>query len=107
MIKVLIVEDSRVVREYLQYILENDPAIEVIGNVSNGKLALEFLKDHQPDVITMDIDMPIMNGLEATRMIMATYAIPIIIVSASRNTNNIKTSMEALAAGALSVIEKP
>jgi len=107
MIKVLIVEDSRVVSEYLNYILSADPEIKIIGNVSNGNRAIEFLKSNKPDVITMDIDMPIMDGLEATRIIMSTNPIPIIIVTASRNASSVKTSMEALAAGALSVVEKP
>jgi two-component system chemotaxis response regulator CheB len=107
MIKVLIVEDSRVVSEYLQYILSNDPQIQVIGNVSNGKQAIEFLRSEKPDIISMDIDMPIMNGLEATRIIMSTTPIPILIVTASRNVNEMSVSIEALAAGALGLIEKP
>jgi two-component system chemotaxis response regulator CheB len=97
MIKVLIVEDSRVVSEYLQYILSNDPQIQVIGNVSNGKQAIEFLRSEKPDIISMDIDMPIMNGLEATRIIMSTTPIPILIVTASRNVNEMSVSIEALA----------
>ncbi len=107
MIKVLIVEDSKVVSEYLQYILSADPEIQVVGNVGNGRQAVEFLKTNRPDVITMDIDMPIMDGLEATRVIMSTIPIPIIVVTASRNANEVKVSMEALAAGALSIVEKP
>jgi len=107
MVKVLIVEDSRVVSEYLYYILSSDPKIQVIGNVSNGMQAIEFLKSNKPDVITMDIDMPVMDGLEATRRIMSTTPVPIIVVTASRNAHEMKTSMEALCAGALSVIEKP
>ena len=107
MIKVLIVEDSRVVSEYLEYIISQDPKIQVIGNVSNGKQAIDFIKENKPDVITMDIDMPIMDGLEATRIIMSTTPAPIIIVTASRNTRELKISMEALASGALSIIEKP
>ena len=107
MIKVLIVEDSRVVSEYLYYILSSDPKIQVVGNVSNGMQAIEFLRENKPDVITMDIDMPVMDGLEATRRIMSTIPVPIIVVTASRNAREVQTTMEALAAGALSVIEKP
>jgi len=107
MIKVLIVDDSSVSSQYLEYILNNDPAIEVIGIAKNGELAIDFLKNHKPDIITMDIDMPVMNGLEATREIMSTTPIPIIVVTASRNSNDNKISMEALASGALSIIEKP
>lgn len=100
-------EDSRVVSEYLEFILSSDPEIKVIGNVSNGKLAVEFIKHNIPDVITMDIEMPVMNGLDATREIMTTTPVPIIIVTGSKNANEIKTSMEALAAGAVTLIEKP
>jgi two-component system chemotaxis response regulator CheB len=107
MIKVLIVEDSRVVSEYLEYILSSDPQIQVIGNVSNGQKALDFIGKNKPDVITMDIEMPIMNGLEATRIIMSTTPLPILIVTASRNSKAISTSIECFAAGALAFIEKP
>ncbi len=107
MIKVLIVEDSRVVSEYLEYILNSDPKIKVIGNVSNGKQAIDFIKSNKPDVITMDIDMPVMNGLEATKRIMETTPLPIIIITSSRDAHEIKITMEALAVGALIVIEKP
>lgn len=107
MIKVLIVEDSRTVSQYLEYILSSDPEIEVIGNVANGKLAIEFVEKNKPDIISMDIDMPVMNGLEATRRIMATNPVPIIVVTASRNAFEISVSIEALVAGALTVIQKP
>jgi two-component system, chemotaxis family, protein-glutamate methylesterase/glutaminase len=107
MIKLLIVEDSKVVSEYLNYFFSNDPKIQVIGSVSNGQQAIDFIKGNKPDVITMDIDMPIMDGLEATKEIMSTTPIPILIVTASRNARELSTSIEALAAGALAVIEKP
>lgn len=95
------------VSEYLEYILSKDPQITVIGNVSNGKAAIEFIKGNKPDVITMDVNMPIMDGLEATKIIMSTTPIPILIVTSSRDVSEIAFSIEALAAGALSVIEKP
>ena len=107
MVKVLIVDDSRVVSEYLEYILGTDPQIQVIGNVSDGMQAIEFLKRNKPDIITMDIDMPVMNGLEATRRIMSSTPVPIIVVTGSRNAREVQITMEALAAGALSIIKKP
>jgi len=107
MIKVLIVEDSRVASQYLEFILSNEPGIEVIGNVSNGRSAVDFVKSNKPDIITMDIDMPVMNGLDATREIMATTPVPIIVVTVSRNAHNVNTAIEAMAAGALSIIQKP
>lgn len=107
MIKVLIVEDSRTVSQYLEYLLSSHPDIKVIGNVANGQLAIDFVNKEKPDIITMDIDMPIMNGLEATRKIMATTPVPIVVVTASRNAYERNVSIEALAAGALTVIQKP
>lgn len=107
MIKVLIVEDSKTVSQYLQFILNSDPEIEVVGNVANGKEAISFIENNKPDIVSMDIDMPLMNGLEATRRIMATNPLPIIIVTVSRNAHKKNISFEALAAGALNVIHKP
>jgi len=69
-IKVLIVEDSPSVQDLLIYILNSDPEIEVIGTAYTGKRAIKFLEHNKPDIITMDMDMPEMNGLEATRIIM-------------------------------------
>lgn len=107
MIKVLIVDDSPTIRLFLEYIFRQDSEIEVVGKLSDGKQAVQEIKKFNPDIITMDIDMPIMNGLEATRQIMASNPVPIIVITASTNARDVKISMEALAAGALSVIEKP
>ena len=107
MIKVLIVEDEIISKEMLFRILSSDPEIEVIGQVDNGKKAVEFVKHRKPDVITMDINMPIMNGFEATRMIMSTTPIPIVIVSASWEPKEVETSFLAIEAGALAILEKP
>src|ERR1700730_9485547 len=81
MVRVLIVEDSPVVREFLMHILGSDPEIEVVGTAETGQEALEAVERTRPDIITMDVHMPKMNGFDATRRIMETRPTPIVIVS--------------------------
>lgn len=107
MIKVLIVEDSPVARALLKHILSGDPEIEVIGEVTNGEEAIEFLSRQRPDVVTMDVIMPKMDGLEATRRIMQTQPLPIVVVSASLNRAEVNRTFKALEAGAVAALEKP
>ena len=107
MIKVLIVEDSPVAREFLTYILTSDPAIQVVGTANNGMEALEILGKNKPDVITMDIHMPIMDGFEATRRIMETFPVPIVIVSGSTGAAEVSGTFRAIEAGALAVVRRP
>jgi two-component system chemotaxis response regulator CheB len=107
MIKVLVVEDSPTVRELLVHILGSDPDIQIIGTADSGETALQAIANEMPDVITMDIQMPDMNGLEATRRIMSTTPVPIVIVSAHWNPQEVATTFEAMEAGALAVLEKP
>ncbi len=107
MINVLVVEDSPVVREYLVHILSSDPEVRVIGCAANGEEALEAVKNKKPDVITMDIHMPKMDGVEATRAIMQTAPTPIVIVSGSTSVQEAATAFGALEAGALAVLERP
>lgn len=107
MIKVLIVEDSLVAQEFLTYILTSDPAIQVVGIVSDGAAALAAVKEKHPDVITMDIHMPKMDGFEATRAIMESVPTPIIIVSSSTSTKEVSSTFRALEAGALAVVLRP
>lgn len=107
MITVLVVDDSPVVRRLLSAILQSDPEIEVIGEAENGKRALEFLKTQKPHVITMDIYMPEMDGLVATRLIMESSPTPVIVISASWQPIEVARTFEAIEAGALSLLEKP
>lgn len=107
MIKVLIAEDSPVVREFLVYILGSDPDIRVVGTANDGEEALEAVKRYRPDVITMDIHMPKMDGLEATRRIMETYPTPIVVVSGSTDPHDVAMTFRAMEAGALAVLRRP
>ena len=107
MIKVLIVEDSQVVREFLTYILSSDPDIQVIGTASNGEEAIRAVQDKRPDIVTMDISMPKMDGFEATRIIMETTPIPIVIVSASWDPRELEKTFHAMEVGALAAVRKP
>lgn len=104
---VLIVDDSPSARELLTYIINQDPNLEVIGCVENGEKALEFLKFRKPDVITMDIIMPKMDGFETTRRIMAATPIPILIISSSYNPEDVSKSFQAIDAGSLGILKKP
>jgi two-component system chemotaxis response regulator CheB len=106
-IRVLIVEDSQVARELLVSVLQNAPDFQVIATARNGVEAVRLTKRLQPDVIAMDVYMPEMDGLEATRRIMAETPRPIVMVSASFNKNESKLSFDALQSGALSILEKP
>src|SRR3990172_5505267 len=107
MIRVLVVEDSPVVREFLVHVLSSDPAIEVIGTANNGEEALKAVEQRQPDLITMDIHMPEMGGLEATRRIMETHPTPIVIVSGSSSAKEVATTLHAMEAGAVAFVERP
>lgn len=106
-IRVLVVEDSLTVRKRLVEVLAAQPDIEVIGEAEDGKRATEMCKELRPDVLTLDMMLPIMSGLAATEYIMAYCPTPILIVSASTNRGELFKTYEALAAGAVEVLEKP
>ena len=107
MITVLIVEDSPVVQDFLRHILSADADIQVIGTASDGEAALDAVRRWRPDVITMDIYMPRMNGLEATRRIMETQPTPIVFVSSSVVSDEVATTFNAIEAGALAAVPRP
>ncbi len=106
-IRVLIVEDSPAVIELLKAIIGDDPRLEVAAAVETGERALEIVPRLRPDVISLDIRLPGINGFEVTQWVMQNHPTPIVVVSASVESEELKISMNALRAGALAVVEKP
>jgi two-component system, chemotaxis family, protein-glutamate methylesterase/glutaminase len=106
-LRILVVEDSITVRRRFCEILATDPELEVIGEAEDGKRAIELCEALRPDVITLDMVMPVMNGLTVTEYIMAYRPTPILIVSASTNRGDLLKADDALAAGAVDLLEKP
>jgi two-component system chemotaxis response regulator CheB len=105
-IRVLIVDDSALVRQTLQEILSTDPRIEVMGTASDPYAAAEKMRKEAPDVITLDVEMPRMDGLTFLRKIMDQHPIPVVICSSLAGTGT-ETAMKALEYGAIEVIHKP
>ena len=105
-VRVLIVDDSAFVRRTLTKILERDPRIEVVGTAWDGKEAIEKIPRFSPDVVTMDLNMPNMDGIEALDIIMREMPLPVIVVS-SLNQDIIEETLEALEHGAVDFIIKP
>jgi two-component system chemotaxis response regulator CheB len=106
-IRVVIVDDSLVAREMLSQILSSDPEIEVVGTASDGQAGVEMVARLRPDLVTMDIHMPRMDGLDAVENIMAYTPTPVLVVSSSVHGEGLGGAFEALAAGALEVMKKP
>lgn len=104
-VRVLVVDDSGFFRRRVTEILNADPSLEVIGSAQNGEEAIQQAAKLKPDVITMDIEMPVLDGISATRKIMAATPTPIIMFS-SLTTDGAKATLDALDAGALDFLPK-
>jgi two-component system, chemotaxis family, protein-glutamate methylesterase/glutaminase len=105
-VRVLIAEDSATIRWHLTKIINELPGLEVIGEARNGAEVLEMVPRLRPDVVSMDISMPLIDGLEATRRLMMHSPVPVVIVS-SLIEQDVDLAMQAIQAGALAVVEKP
>jgi CheY-like chemotaxis protein len=105
--RVLLAEDSPTTREYLSALLTNDPQIELVGEAENGEAALILAKMLKPDVVVMDITMPVMDGFAATEAIMMEAPTPIVIVSSNLDIYDAKVAAKALQAGGVAVLRKP
>ncbi len=105
MTKVLVVDDAAFMVNALREILESDPDVEVVGTARNGKDALEKIKDLQPDVVTLDVDMPVMDGIKTIRHVMIESPVPIVMLSSLFNHGDI--TFEALRLGVVDFLPKP
>jgi len=105
-VRVLLADDSATIRHYLKAIISDTSNMVVIGEAKDGEDAIDLVYKLKPDVVSMDINMPKVDGLEATRRIMADIPTPVVVVSGLVESD-VELSMKALEAGALAVVEKP
>src|SRR6187401_1520170 len=105
-LKVLIVDDSAVMRQTLAHILEQDPEIEVMGTAADPFIAVSKIADEIPDVITLDVEMPRMDGLTFLRKLMSQHPIPVVVIS-SLTAKGTESAILAMEYGAVSVLKKP
>jgi two-component system, chemotaxis family, protein-glutamate methylesterase/glutaminase len=105
LVKTLVVDDAPMMRKVIQQILTKDDEIEVVGTAANGQECLEKILELQPDVVTLDIDMPVMNGLTTIKNIMVRYQIPIVIISSLVQDGYF--AFEALRLGVMDFVPKP
>ncbi len=106
-IKVVLVEDSPVAINIYEKMLNSSPYIEVVGKACNGKEGFDLVSKLKPDVICADLEMPVMNGFELTKQVMAYHPTPILIISNSVQKDDIDNIYEVMKAGAVDVMAKP
>jgi len=107
LINVLIIEDSPSAAQLLTHIFSSDNEMNVVGTAENGADGIRLVDKLRPDVISMDINMPIMDGFETTRRIMSSHPTPIVVVSSMYDDDAVALSFKAIDAGALNIINKP
>lgn len=107
LIRVVVVDDSALMRRMITSLIERDPAIQVVGTARDGREAIELVEKLRPDIITMDVRMPVMDGLATTEHLMAYCPTPILVLTASLASHDVDITFRMLDAGALEVIEKP
>jgi len=106
-IRVLVVDDSVVIRRLVTEALAADPQIEIVGIAPNGRVAIERVKELGPDAVTMDIEMPDMNGIDAVRAIRKTHPRLPIVMFSTLTERGASATLDALAAGASDYVTKP
>ena len=106
LIRVLVVDDSALMRKLIPAILARDPSIEVVGTAMDGAFALKKIEELRPDVVTLDLEMPRMDGMETLRLIMRSAPLPVILFS-THSKEGAYSTLKALALGAVDFIAKP
>src|SRR6202795_2903185 len=105
-VRVLVVDDSALMRKLIPNILERDDSIEVVGTAMDGHFALKKIEDLSPQVITLDLEMPGLNGIDTLKQIMRRWQLPVVVVS-SHSTAGAAITLKALALGAVDFVAKP
>ena len=105
-VKVLVVDDSALMRKLIPQLLQDDPAIQVVGTAMDGLLGLKKIGELHPDVVTLDLEMPRMDGLDMLKEIVRQYSIPVIVVS-SHTSKGAYSALNALSLGAFDFVAKP